>query len=735
MNERVAVSATDDVSEESRDSFVQLSYVQLIEKLVSVGLLRDLDEQFALMLARINDLDNNESQQPAILLAALISQQLGLGHVCLKLTDLTTQPSKLISLYGAEAEVFNQKLASVDWLDVVKNIKFIGKSGDDVPIIFENDMFYLHRFHHYECELAATIKRFSTTVGFLPTVTQKLTQDLNELFKPELKYLYRAIQQLKNQPGDSQIKRQQLVCESLDVVDEGLINWASVNQLIDSATTEREFEAIQQLIPEAACLNWQKVAAALALSRQFSVISGGPGTGKTTTVAKLLAAIIQQSIANEGQEITHVPTIKLVAPTGKAAARLTESIGHAIEALPISPEIKALMPASSSTIHRLLGVIPQRAEFKHNKQNPLHLDILIIDEASMVDLSMMYKVFQALPAHAKVILLGDKDQLASVEAGAVLGEICSFYNVQYSHEQVKWLAKLTGYQSEYLQKIRSHKALESKVSDCLCVLQKSYRFDARSGIGQLARAVNEGDKKKLDVILRAAFSDIRFYELSSQNYQKLIHNASQGYQRYLDVLSLSKPEGESEENIALAQTARARDVLQQFSKVRVLCAVREGDFGVDGLNNRIESQLIKNALIHKNEEAWYEGRPIMITRNDHGQSLFNGDIGVTIFDPIAKKLKVYFELADGSIKGFLPSRIPEHETAYAMTIHKSQGSEFKTVHLVLPSEYMPLLTRELIYTGITRAKSQLALYTDIAVFERGVTSITHRNSGLAQRLG
>jgi exodeoxyribonuclease V alpha subunit len=733
MSEQGVVSVPEEVSVETRESFAQLSYAQLIEKLVSVGLLRDIDEQFALMLMRLNDLNINEEQHPACLLAALISQQLGLGHVCLKLEDLTNQPAKLISLYGVEAEIFNQKLANVDWLNVAKNTKFIGNSGDNTPIIFEGDMFYLHRFHHYECELAAHIKRFSPTLGFLPTVTQKLTQDLNELFKPELKYLFSALQQLKNHCDDSQIKRQQLVCESLDVVDETLINWAVVNQLIDSATTEREFEKLHQLIPNEACLNWQKVAAALALSRQFSVISGGPGTGKTTTVAKLLAAIIQQAISQDAD--AKVPTIKLVAPTGKAAARLTESIGNAIEALPISPDVKALMPASSATIHRLLGVIPQRAEFRHNNQNPLHLDILIIDEASMVDLSMMYKVFQALPAHAKVILLGDKDQLASVEAGAVLGEICAFYNVQYSHEQVKWLEKLTGYQSEYLQKIRPHRALESKVSDCLCVLQKSYRFDARSGIGQLARAVNEGDRNKLDMIWQAAFSDIRFYELSSQNYQKIIQNAAKGYQRYLELLSLSLSKCESEEEIKQAQTERARTVLQQFAKVRVLCAVREGDFGVEGLNNRIENRLNKSALIQKNEEAWYEGRPVMITRNDHGQSLFNGDLGITIFDPVSKKLKVYFELADGSVKGFLPSRIPEHETAYAMTIHKSQGSEFNTVHLVLPAEYMPLLTRELIYTGITRAKSQLALYADLAVFERGVSSITHRNSGLAQRLG
>lgn len=436
-----------------------------------------------------------------------------------------------------------------------------------------------------------------------------------------------------------------------------------------------------------------KVAAAVALTRRFAVISGGPGTGKTTTVTKLLAALIEQATHEKNL------TIKLVAPTGKAAARLTESIGKAVQELPVSPELKAKIPTESSTLHRLLGAIPNSAEFRHNKQNPLHLDILVIDEASMVDLPMMYKVVDALPKHARLILLGDKDQLASVEAGAVLGDICSFHALGYGKEQASAIAKLTGFDT-----LAHTGNSASSIADSLCMLQKSYRFDARSGIGQLAKAVNSGSAASVDNVWARDFSDIEHFALSSQHYNQMMQTLVQEYGRYLKRIGQQEIDPKTGEPESLTHKAKA--VLDTFNQCRLLCAIREGDFGVAGLNQRIECTAARK-FIQVQDEIWYHGRPVMVTRNDHGLGLYNGDIGICMQDDSEEepRLKVFFELPDGSVKSVLPSRVPEHETAYAMTIHKSQGSEFDYTLMILPPDFSPILTRELIYTGITRAKS------------------------------
>lgn len=473
----------------------------------------------------------------------------------------------------------------------------------------------------------------------------------------------------------------------------------------------------------------------MALSRRFAVISGGPGTGKTTTVTKLLSAMVEQSLS-QGK----TPTIKLVAPTGKAAARLTESIGKAIEQLPLAPEVKANIPTESSTLHRLLGAIPNRAEFRHNRRNPLHLDILVVDEASMVDLSMMYKLVDALPEHARLILLGDKDQLASVEAGAVLGDICSFNSTGYSTAQGNLIAEMTGFDA--IAKPRQAKAGSANppaIADSLCMLQKSYRFDARSGIGQLAKAINNGSANQVDQVFAKGFGDIENHPLSSDSYNLMLRTLVHEYGAYLNRMNVPLEELETQE-------ARAKSVLDLFSQCRLLCSIREGDFGVKGLNHRIERALAARRLVNPhNDELWYHGRPVMVTRNDHGLGLYNGDIGICMLeadassssstdDNSAPRLKVYFELPDGSVKAVLPSRVPDHETAYAMTIHKSQGSEFDLTLMILPPDFSPILTRELIYTGITRAKKRLMMFSDTNVLKRGIKVKTERVSGLGSRL-
>ncbi|OCG21534.1 MULTISPECIES: exodeoxyribonuclease V subunit alpha [unclassified Gilliamella] len=453
-------------------------------------------------------------------------------------------------------------------------------------------------------------------------------------------------------------------------------------------------------------IDWQKVAVAAALTRKIAIISGGPGTGKTTTVAKILAGILLTT-----------PNARIItaAPTGKAASRLTESLSQTIEQLAFaSLNIKA----EAITLHRLLGAKADNRSFKHDKNNPLHVDVLVIDEASMVDLNMMARVIEALPTSARLILLGDKDQLSSVEAGAVFGDLCTFITHGYSESRAKELSQLTGYVVPACEQTAT-------ITDSICLLQKSYRFNESSGIGLLANAVKEGRSTVVKNLLTdESLSDIQYHALSSQQaYEDVLHDSINHYKHYLNFI---KQYG----------TNDIAAVLAKFAEYRLLCAVREGHFGVEGLNKQIELLLSKNKLIRlQNKEAWYVGRPIMILRNSTSLGLYNGDIGITLMaEKNSSKLRVYFPFADGSIKGFSPFRLPEHETAYAMTIHKSQGSEFDDVNIILPTSYSPLLNRSLLYTAITRAKKNVSIYATEPILLQAIKSQTPRHSGLVSLL-
>lgn len=455
--------------------------------------------------------------------------------------------------------------------------------------------------------------------------------------------------------------------------------------------------------------DWQKIAAAVAITRQVAVISGGPGTGKTTTVARLLACLLEIS--------SGALRIELAAPTGKAAARLTESLGKALKGLMLDESLKIRFPAEATTLHRLLGAQPGSQRMRYHAGNPLHLDVLVVDEASMVDLPMLANLIAALPPQARVIFLGDRDQLASVEAGAVLGDICRCAELGYSPARADELTRLTGCA------VSGHEdPTASIVRDGICLLRKSYRFTATSGIGQLAEAVNAGNVQRTRVIFSEEYGDLRRCGLSSsEEYQQLLDDCATGYRRYLTLL---------------ADGGSPAEVLSAFGHFQVLCALREGPFGVTGLNERIEATLRKRGLIPRGSREngkWYVGRPVMIARNDRSLGLFNGDIGIAMLNE-ERALKVFFPLPDGSIKAVQPSRLPPHETAWAMTVHKSQGSEFEHTLMVLPAQMTPVLTRELVYTGITRARQLLTLYADSSVFSGAIKMRTQRRSGLTERL-
>ena len=466
-------------------------------------------------------------------------------------------------------------------------------------------------------------------------------------------------------------------------------------------------QQLQQLFPQQTDIDWQAIATATAADGRFTLISGGPGTGKTTTVTKLLALLVAQS--------EQPLLIRLAAPTGKAAARLTESIGGAKQKLSgsIPADWLAGIPGEASTLHRLLGVIPGQPTFRHHAQNPLPLDVLVVDEASMIDLPMMARLLAALPEHARLILLGDKDQLASVEAGAVLGDICQFTQQGISAQQAQQLQQRTGYAlTDYVQ------TAGHPLRDRLCLLRKSYRFAADSGIGQLAQAVNAGDVVTASAVWQQNYADIRLHS-DEQRLEAAIQTAAQGYHAYLDLLD--RP----------MDTDVAQELLNRFNQVRLLCALHDGPWGISGMNQAIGQRLQRQGKLLISGD-WFAGRPVMITENDYTLGLYNGDIGVTAFD--GERLRVWFILPDGSAHGFLPSRLPAHDTAWAMTVHKSQGSEFDHTLLLLPPDNNPLLTRELLYTGITRARKKLDLFATADILSQMVRHQTERQSGLAKML-
>ena len=421
----------------------------------------------------------------------------------------------------------------------------------------------------------------------------------------------------------------------------------------------------------------QGLAIQTALTRHFVVISGGPGTGKTTTVLKILERMVSEP---GGEKLR----IALAAPTGKAAARLQETLRAGTG----NASLQGRLPKSASTLHRLLGPCHHSVYFRHHAKNLLPVDLVVVDEASMVPLTMMAKLFDALPEKARVILLGDRDQLSSVEPGAVLGDIAN-------------AASKPG-----------------PLNGSLIMLEKNYRFGNESHIFALSNAVRDGKADRaLEILSSGEHPDLGAGrappppQLEEQLRQRIIA----GYSGYL-----GRPD--------------PAEALNEFKKFRVLCPFRVGPYGVENLNRAIEKILREKSLISGAQNA-YPGLPILITQNDDPLRLYNGDIGILLPDPAdASLLLAWFIGEDGGIRRIPPARLPGHEPAFAMTVHKSQGSEFDKVLLILPEKDSPLLTRELIYTGLTRARSRVEVWFQESVLRAAVTRYVQRGSGLHDRL-
>ena len=402
-----------------------------------------------------------------------------------------------------------------------------------------------------------------------------------------------------------------------------------------------------------------------------------------------------------------MPSIALAAPTGKAAARLEASIQDAKADLETDAQIKEIIPAECHTTHQLLGARRHTAHFRHNEDNPLPYDYIIIDEVSMVDQALMSRLMDATLTKTRLLLLGDKDQLSSVEAGSVLGDLCGDRSQNYFSSTMKnRLEELNINLPE-----SSLTESESSLVDHIILLQKSYRFDAESGIGQLALAVNKGEPNTAWDILTGGKNPEVSIDLSEEYEQLLKSICEPSIQQFRKAQAESAP----------------AEMLEIYSRFKILAAHRTGPWGVQAINSRVERSLRKGELISPYEQ-WYAGRPVIINANDYTLGLSNGDLGVCAKDS-SGSLKVFFD-SDEGITAISPARLPDHSTAYALTVHKSQGSEFDKVSFVLPHEASKILSRELVYTAISRARKSVMIYGNKSVFFKAVERTAARTSGL-----
>jgi exodeoxyribonuclease V alpha subunit len=642
------------------------------------GLLRQLDSAFAAFVAGLD-----ADATPALLVStALLVQMEGRGHSCLPLSHLVAEPGAFLSWPEPEQPALDALWSTLPatlegWIQALQYSPVVHKAGANEdrgqPLVLDAagsaPRLYLRRYWNYERRIEAAVRQRSTALH--PVDEARARTWLDRFFAP-------------GQPG-----------------------------------AESHGDA----------MDWQKLACAIALRGRLSIITGGPGTGKTYTAARLLALLFATSPDPERMRVV------LAAPTGKAATRLKQSLDGSLHSLQagLGAEFDFTLLTqrigAARTLHSLLGASADTRRFRHHAGNPLDVDVVIVDEASMVHLEMMSALFDALPADARLILLGDKDQLASVEAGAVLGDLCRDAHLgQYDQKTASYAASVTGQHlpADYLAHEESAPALAQQI----VMLRKSRRFDGP--IGALAAAVNDASDPELPLRLLKSDDTAVLHAEEGSPVSTAIAIAAGGrpgakasYRDYLKVLA-ERPRGDDPDEHA--QWVHA--VLAEFDRFRVLCAVREGAWGVSGLNRALEQTFAAKRLLNP-KGTWYVGRPVIITRNDAALGVVNGDIGICLPTPGPdSRLRVF--LADGDkLRSVAVNRLTHAETAFAMTVHKSQGSEFEHTMLVLSGHSGSLLSRELVYTGITRARTAFTLLSEVSgILAQAVARPTRRESGL-----
>jgi len=610
-----------------------------------------IDEQLARGVVRMA----GESRPEVLLAAALASRAVRNGHVCLDLARVAkaehgaSSPAPGPALTDAAGAPLALPLPALEeWLGALRASRLVGGASDVTPLVLDGERLYLRRYFRYETRLA---EQLAQRIAHLDTTLdgKALRASLDRLFP-----------------------RKSLASGELDL---------------------------------------QRLAALVAVARRFCIISGGPGTGKTTTVVKILALLVEQALLAERKKL-HVT---LVAPTGKAAARLREAILAERAKLDVEEQIRAIVPDETSTIHRALKPVAGTLNrFQHHADNPLPTDVLLVDEASMVDLALMARLVDALPPHARLILLGDRNQLASVEAGAVFGDLCGAARaVGFSRAFAAHVGKLTG------DELPVANDDEASLGDCVVQLRRNYRYPAGSGIAALAQAINDGDAEGVLAVLAAGHEDVKHVPSPPAGEdglgEALRACVVEGYRPYL-------------------REKEPRACFDAFGRLRVLAAHRRGPCGVERLNALIAGAL-EGAGMLQPSGPWYARRPVMVRENDYQVGLFNGDVGLVLPDAEdGDAARVWFFTPEGAARKLAPSRLPAHETVFAMTVHKAQGSEFDDVAVVLPAVASAVLTRELLYTAVTRARKRVAVFGEREGIASAVRCPIERTSGLRWRL-
>jgi len=463
--------------------------------------------------------------------------------------------------------------------------------------------------------------------------------------------------------------------EEVQVCDDLLARLARPAPQVDTAALDA---GVLRVFP-AAGYDEQRTAARAAAERWTTVLTGGPGTGKTTTVAGLLALLAEQAELESGG--ARRLRIALTAPTGKASARLQESVDAETRALPAADRAR-LGELKASTLHRLLGWRPDSStRFRHDRGNRLPHDVVVVDETSMVSLTMMARLLEAVRADARLVLVGDPGQLASVEAGAVLADLVD----GFGRRDVSPVAALT----------------------------TAHRFGG--GIAELATALRGDDADRVVEVLRSG-GDVELVDPADE--------------RAMAAFRATVTEAALAVRLA-AEAGDAEAAVAALDRHRLLCAHREGPYGVTGWNRQVERLVADRTGVTLYDE-WYAGRPVLVTANDYGQGLYNGDLGVTV-RLVDGRLRVVVPGADG-LKEFATTRMAGVQTVHAMTVHKSQGSQAREVSVVMPPDDSPLLTHELFYTAVTRAQVKVRVIGTEESVRAAVARTVQRASGLARRL-
>jgi exodeoxyribonuclease V alpha subunit len=661
--------------------------VQWLNLWTGQGLLRHIDSAFAAQVLRLDA----GAAAPLLVAAAILAHMEGRGHTCLAVADLSQPP---VALLGWPA-------AAVDGAQGLKAL------WTHLPSTLAD----------WQTALQADLQ------GHSPSVVVRLADGpdqgqpmvLGGSAGVPLLYL-RRYAGYEQRVGQSLLQR---ASEPLAVPEAAAREWLDRFFVPNPEASNSQAHNLT---------DWQKVACAVAMRARLSVITGGPGTGKTYTAARLLALLLALHPDDSPLRVA------LAAPTGKAAARLKQSIDDALTRLPVPADagldLSALIArmGPARTLHSLLGARPDTRQFRHHAANPLDVDVLIVDEASMVHLEMMDALLQALPPTARLVLLGDKDQLASVEAGAVLGDLCQdAAEGRYSAATAQFVQRVAGQTlvAEFLLPDPAPVLAQQTV-----MLRQSRRF--KGSIGQLALAVNRGDAAAVRACLggadNAVASPVSALQPSSPQAVCALALGASGKPSYADYLRLLQtgPAGQGTE----AHIRWVSSVLKAYERFRILCAVHQGDWGTQALNVAVQKALADAGLLRIQGE-WYEGRPVMVTRNDAQLGVFNGDVGLVVPNTEGKP-KVWF-LDGEALRSVSVMRLAQVETAFVMTVHKAQGSEFEHTALVLPPGGAEVLSRELVYTGITRAREQFTLVeAEAGLLAAAIERPSLRASGLSR---